>query len=300
MTHSRHFVKVIGLVVAVGGVTPPTIATAQVVQLVLGTGVTPSDLTEGSRLTGGTVVRADPNTIVVLERSWRVATNQDCVDLVVLRGATYRVETATPKPCPEQGAGDEFARAMAGETMTGRLTVLAFDAPKADIPQPEALLRFQRDVAALRSKSPDPPQNRAAKLIQARARTSMCLHRKLNDWRNGNPIHLWSCSAGNASMKSWEYERSSGLIRSTANRNKCWHKQFNHWQNGNPIHLWDCNAGPMENKSWDYDAQTGRIQARGNRSLCIHKKENNWNNGNPVHLWACNAGSSEFKSWTLQ
>ncbi|MEM9593398.1 MAG: ricin-type beta-trefoil lectin domain protein, partial [Acidobacteriota bacterium] len=82
----------------------------------------------------------------------------------------------------------------------------------------------------------------------------MCIHKKYGNWDNGNPIHVWSCSAGPDVNKSWNYDASTGYISARHTTGKCLHKKYgSHWNNGNPIHLWDCSAGPAHNKSWILD-----------------------------------------------
>jgi hypothetical protein len=136
--------------------------------------------------------------------------------------------------------------------------------------------------------------------IRARYKSSQCLHKKNNNWDNGNPVHLWSCAAGSDAMKKWNYDLKTGYIRSANNPRMCWQKKKGIWANGNPIHLWNCDAGVLANKTWTYEANSGLIRARKNRDKCIHKKNGGFGNGNPVHLWDCKAGKHEFKSWRLQ
>ncbi len=155
-------------------------------------------------------------------------------------------------------------------------------------------------VKAESASKPTPTRSLKPSQIQARYKSSQCLHRKYNNWDNGNPIHLWSCAAGSDAMKVWGYDLQTGYIRSIANPRMCWHRKLNNWNNGNPIHLWSCSAGLAANKTWTYDAKSGLIRARGNPRKCIHKKEGGFSNGNPVHLWDCGAGRPEFKSWSLR
>ena len=86
--------------------------------------------------------------------------------------------------------------------------------------------------------------------IRARENTATCLHKKRPGWDNGNPIHLWACTAGPEENKTWRYDPATGYIRSAMNPNKCLHKKKGGWDNGNPIHLWDCDAGVVEFKTW--------------------------------------------------
>ena len=397
----------------------PTTLSAQEVELIFGSGFKPRGLEEGSRPRAGTVIEADAQTIVVLKQEWSAKAEYGtkfCVDWLILRGRSHEVQTLKHGDCPERGRGNELGRAMAGESLVGRLTVLGFSSPRADdLDGDERVASLLKNLETLRRRSqpgpqeqrpipfvaanvsgetelshgsdflddhivvdgiiknigpkhfpclkvvfgfdtsqgrkqgflmirdlgsgekrsyskrfpladsvwhvstltctpaendiavaPPPPRPRPTPtpkatggLIRARLQTSTCLHRKLNDWNNGNPVHLWSCAAGNASMKTWRYDRSTGQISSTANPAKCWHKKFGNWNNGNPIHLWDCKAGPAANKTWTYDPTSGLIRARGNRAKCIHKKEAGFGNGNPVHLWDCNAGVADFKTWIV-
>jgi hypothetical protein len=135
------------------------------------------------------------------------------------------------------------------------------------------------------------------RLVRARTNQSKCMHKRENNWNNGNPIHLWDCEAGRAEFKIWAYEEKTGYVRSAVNPAKCMHKREANWNNGNPIHLWDCEAGREEFKSWTYEEETGYIRSAVNPAKCMHKRENNWDNGNPIHLWDCDAGVDEFKSW---
>lgn len=288
-----------------GPVLLPAVLAAHEVQLIFGSGFRPADLQEGSRPSAGTWIEADSRTIVVLMRTWTVEKRMICEDWVIVRGQRYQVEGSPPAGCPERGRGNELERAMAGESLVARLTVLGFNDPKADAPAPEKLSSLQKDLETLRRRTesrprPRPPAPAPVRgLIKARQQTSACLHRKLGSWDNGNPIHLWSCAAGNSSMKSWNYDPATGYIRSAANPAKCWHKKYGDWSNGNPIHLWDCDAGPAAHKTWSYSPASGLIRARGNGAKCIHKKEGGFQNGNPVHLWDCDAGVPAFKTWIV-
>jgi hypothetical protein len=302
--------RVIGIILA-GVLVAPTALAAQYsdpeVVLIVGTGFSPNNLKEGSRPKKGTEIKADSKTIVVLQRTWPIK-NGRCEDWVILRGSRYKVENATPKNCPKRGNGDEVARAMNGESIKAHLTlsVLAIDNPKADnySASSKELQILESDLTKLRDSGKDAlkplklPSSRGQ--IQARYHKSQCLHKKYNNWNNGNPIHLWSCAAGSNTMKKWNYDPNTGYIRSVANRKMCWHKKFANWTNGNPIHLWNCSAGLAANKTWSYEANNGLIRARGNPRKCIHKKHGGFGNGNPVHLWDCNSGQREFKSWRLR
>ena len=139
--------------------------------------------------------------------------------------------------------------------------------------------------------------------IQFQLNTSKCLHKKYGNgnWSNGNPIHLWDCSAGESANKTWIYDENTGYIRGAENPSKCIHKKYGNWNNGNPIHVWDCSAGSADNKTWTYDSSTGYIRAANNTSKCIHKKFGNgdWSNGNPVHLWDCSGGQAENKTFDI-
>ena len=126
-----------------------------------------------------------------------------------------------------------------------------------------------------------------------------CLQKKLNNFDNGNPIHIWDCGGGPARNKTWIYEPDSGLIRSAAERSTCLHKRENGWRNGNPIHLWKCDLGPAENKTWFYDVDTKQIRSRTNPSFCIHKQYSGTNNGNPVHLWRCGTQPNNNEMWDV-
>lgn len=286
-----------------GIVVLPAAHAAQEVQLIFGSGFKPGDLEEGSRPAAGTWIEADAQTIVVLRRAWPVENQMLCEDWVILRGKRYRVEGSGSGTCPERGHGNELERAIGGESLLAHLTVLGFNAPKADSPHPAKLAALMEDLRALKRRpdpQPRPPRpTRVAGLIEAQYQRSMCLHRKYGSWDNGNPIHLWSCAAGDASMKSWRYDPATGYIRSAANPAKCWHKKYGDWSNGNPIHLWDCDAGPAAHKTWSYSPASGLIRARGNGAKCIHKKEGGFQNGNPVHLWDCDAGVPAFKTWIV-
>ncbi len=136
--------------------------------------------------------------------------------------------------------------------------------------------------------------------IQLAAAPSKCIHKKLQDWSNGNPLHLWDCRAGPSANKTFYWDPETGYIHFAENTSKCLHKKNSDWTNGNPLHMWDCSAGVAANKSWDYEASTGLIKARYNAAKCIHKKNNDTNNGNPLHLWDCSAGSSANKSWSME
>jgi len=185
----------------------------------------------------------------------------------------------------------------------------------------DALERLERDTFRLRSSgvSGDDPSDRGVAmprgskpsalasdgtatgniLVRARANSRMCFHKQQPGWSNGNNVHLWDCSAGDATMKTWVYDPASGYIRLASNPAKCLHKQRPGWGNGNNVHLWDCAAGANEMKTWVYDRETGYIHAALNPAMCLHKQTPRWENGNNVHLWACDQGNNEMKSWTF-
>jgi len=136
--------------------------------------------------------------------------------------------------------------------------------------------------------------------ISGKENTNKCFHKKNAGWVNGNPIHIWDCSAGSSENKTWVYDSNTGYIKGKDNPNKCLHKKEKGWANGNPIHIWDCSAGSSENKTWVYDSNTGYIKGKDNPNKCLHKKEKGWANGNPIHIWDCSAGSNENKSWNFE
>jgi len=314
------------LVVAITLMAVPALAQHEVM-LIVGNGVTPPQLREGSMPRTGDFIQADQQTVIVLKRKWDVERTQAgrtvCEDWVVLRGNRYRVEGPTPGVCKRQGSGNEVERAIGGVQMMAHLTVMFIDSPKADDPSfPKQLLQLQGDVARAkrtrtngrgRQGAVTPPQGVQGRgqvvqqqprprgaLIHARYSSLQCLHRQYDNWQNGNPIHLWQCNAGAPDMRMWVFDEKTGYIRSAANPAKCWHKARGDWANGNPIHLWDCDDGVPGQKTWTYDHTTGLIRSRVNLAKCIHKKSGGFENGNPVHLWDCAAGTPEFKSWTLR
>ena len=126
-----------------------------------------------------------------------------------------------------------------------------------------------------------------------------CLQKKLNNYDNGNPIHVWDCGSGSDANKTWIYEPLTGLIRNAVNRETCLHKREGGWRNGNPIHLWACDRGSAEYKTWLYDAKTSQIRARANPGSCMHKQFPGWENGNPVHLWRCFNPPNENEKWRV-
>ena len=289
-----------------------TVASAQSshrVMLVLGTGFSPDDLAVGYTLRTQETVTADAETVVVLLKK-RPINGGDCEDWVILRGNTYQAEAATPNTCVPRGDGDELGRALSGEKMIGRLTarVLFSGAPGADKP-PTEVEQLRRDLSSAKSNphslqpssSPQPSDAGARRvLVLSFGDQQQCLHRKKNDWQNGNPIHLWRCDDGSPDMKTWIFEKTTGYIRSSARPSMCWHKKNLDWLDGNPIHLWDCNDGELEQKAWVYDEQAKVIRSRANRSKCIQKDHAGFSNGNPVHLWECERGSADFKKWLLR
>jgi hypothetical protein len=296
------------------------------VMLISGGGVTPA-LREGARPNTGTVVTADAQTVVVLKRTWSAIKGQSgapvCQDWVILRGRSYTIEPGTPGVCNARGTGTEVERALGGEQMVAHLTVklMFVSDPKADDPNSsrelsrlqQSIGRAKRDRNSSRGRQGAAPQpanqgtrevTRSTRVrgtyVHARFSSLQCLHRQFDNWQNGNPIHLWQCSAGAPDMRMWQYDEQTGYIRSAANLEKCWHKARRDWANGNPIHLWDCSDGLPAQKTWTYDHQTGLIRSRVNPAKCIHKKNGGFDNGNPVHLWDCDAGKPEFKSWTMR
>jgi len=139
----------------------------------------------------------------------------------------------------------------------------------------------------------------AAELIQSDVNPGKCFHKRDRGWSNGNPIHIWDCSAGGDENKAWNFDADTNYIRSATNPDKCLHKRNRGWRNGNPIHVWDCEGGNAENKTWRFDVDTGYIRSATNPDKCLHKREGGWANGNPIHVWNCDAGTNEMKTWDL-
>ena len=41
--------------------------------------------------------------------------------------------------------------------------------------------------------------------ISGKLNSNKCLHKKFGGWKNGNPIHVWDCDAGNPENKTWNF-----------------------------------------------------------------------------------------------
>jgi Ricin-type beta-trefoil lectin domain len=312
MRSSLHPIRVIRVWLIAIALCPMAVSaqSTQTVRSILGRGVSPAELRVGDLLPPGKTISADANTVVALKREWNFKGGK-CAVWVILRGSTLVVEKHTDSEnCNPSGDGNVLQQAIDGRSMLASYTVRAiFSSPgNADTSLPKEFTRLDDELSAananpqsLRPSSPTAVQlSSRSSLAHARNSMGQCLHRKFDNWQNGNPIHLWQCDAGAPNMKTWVFESNTGYIRSAADPSKCWHKDRLDWTNGNPIHLWNCNEGGPEQKTWTYEAQTGLIRSRANRSMCIHKREDGFRNGNPVHLSRCDAVRPEFKSWSLQ
>lgn len=158
----RHRGAVRSVLIAAIALAAAPASAQQQVMMILGNGVSPAQLREGSRPRVSDVIQADPQTIVVLLRKWSVS-NDFCEDWVILRGRTYRVEAPTPGRCRPGGNGDELQRAMGGEQILAHLTarVMFTDDPKADDPRSTSspqVSRLRRDMAlAKKNRNNTPP-----------------------------------------------------------------------------------------------------------------------------------------------
>lgn len=135
--------------------------------------------------------------------------------------------------------------------------------------------------------------------IKVRGEEDACLHKRFDNFANGNPIHIWDCAQGPDGNKTWIYEPQTGLIRNAEKPQTCLHKREYGWDLGNQIHLWGCAAGTLENKTWLYDETTGQIRSRINPRFCIHKRNGGAANGNPIHLWTCGSTPNENEQWLV-
>lgn len=262
----------------------------QQVMMILGDGVTPAQLREGSRPQVGAVIQADPQTIVVLLRKWSVA-NDFCEDWVVLRGRTYRVEAPTPGRCAPRGTGDELQRAIGGEQLLAHLTarVLFTDDPKADAPGAASapqVSRLRRDMALAKKNRhnapPRPPAPVYPRGTAIRNVMGRCLDVAGGINANRTSVQIFDCN-GSASQQ-WLF-RNRAIVNVMG---RCLDVAGGVNANRTHVQIFDCNG--TASQRWAF-TDSGEIRNAMGRCLEVAGGVNA--NRTNVQIFQCNGTRSQ-------
>lgn len=126
------------------------------------------------------------------------------------------------------------------------------------------------------------PPNLHIRLVNS----ELCVAKKFNHTKDGNPIQLWSCKV--SPNEDWIYDASAGTIVLASDKSKCLSTKYAHTNDGNPVHLWACKG--KANQLWSVAETHGgalRIRPKANPAKCLSYPKGNAKEGAALQLWSC-------------